>query len=111
MQSLRPPPDNLTDHFRQRVRRKVAKNRTITLNGQLFEAPVALIGHQVELLYRNYSPDPVEIVFKQRSYGMGRPVQVHVNCSVKRDKNHHTQLVSASTLQQYRGGNLFGKER
>jgi len=25
--------------------------------------------------------------------------------------NHHTQIVSADTLQHYRGGNLFGKER
>jgi hypothetical protein len=72
MKCLRPAPDNLTDHFRQRVRRKVAKDRTITLNGRLFEAPVALIGQQVELLYHNHRPDQVEVIFKQRSYGMAR---------------------------------------
>jgi len=108
---LRAAPDDLTDHFRQRVRRKVAKDRTITLDGQLFEAPVALIGRQVELLYHTQRPDQVEVIFKQRSYGMARPVQLHVNCRVKRDKNHHTQIVSADTVQHYRGGNLFGKER
>ena len=111
MKCLRPVPDNLTDHFRQRVRRKVAKDRTITLNGRLFEAPVALIGQPVELLFHNHRPDQVEVIFKQRSYGMARAVQLHVNCRVKRDKNHHTQLVSADPVQHYRGGNLFGKER
>lgn len=107
LQCLRPAPQNLKDHFRQRARRRVARDRTITLNGRLFEAPVALIGRQVELLYHNHSPDQVEVLFKQRSYGMARPVHLHVNCRVKRDKNRHTQITSAEVLKKYRGGNLL----
>ncbi len=111
LQCLRTAPANLSDHFRQRARRKVAKDRTITLNGQLFEAPVALIGQRVELRYHHHRPEEVEVIFKQQSYGRARPVQLHVNCRVKRDKNSHTQIVSSAPIQAYRGGNLFGKER
>lgn len=107
LQCLRPAPANLKDYFRQRARRRVAKDRTITLNGRLFEAPVALIGQQVELLYHNQAPDQVEIVFEQRSYGMARPVNLHVNCRVKRDKNRQTQITSAQQHQTYRGGKLL----
>ena len=107
LQCLRPAPDNLKDHFRQRARRRVAKDRTITLNGRLFEAPVALIGRQVELLYHNHSPEQVEILFKQRSYGMAHSVHLHVNCRVKRDKNRHTQITPGDPQHTYRGGNLL----
>jgi transposase InsO family protein len=107
LQCLRPAPDNLKDHFRQRARRRVAKDRTITLNGRLFEAPVALIGRQVELLYHNHSPEQVEILFKQRSYGMAHSVHLHVNCRVKRDKNRHTQITPGNPQHTYRGGNLL----
>ena len=48
---LRGAPDNLHDHFRKLARRKVNKDRTITLNGNLYEGPVPLIGKRVELLY------------------------------------------------------------
>lgn len=107
LQCLRPAPQNLKDHFRLRTRRRVAKDRTVTLNGRLFEAPVALIGQQVELLYHNHSPDQVEVIFKQQSYGMARPVHLHVNCRVKRDKNRNAQITSADQVQTYRGGKLL----
>lgn len=107
LQCLRPAPDNLNDHFRQRVRRRVAKDRTVTLDGRLFEAPVALIGQQVELLYHPNRPDQVEVIFKQRSHGMARLVHLHVNCRVKRDKNHHAQIISQEPVLTYRGGKLL----
>ena len=50
LQCLRAAPDNLHDYFRIVVRRKVNKDRSITLNGRLYEGPVALIGKRVELL-------------------------------------------------------------
>ena len=62
MQCIRAAPDNLSDHFRCIARRRVAKDRTITLNGQLFEAPVALIGQRVDLLYHPDRPQKVEVL-------------------------------------------------
>jgi len=56
----RPAPDNLSDHFRTVVRRRVFKDRTVTINGLLFEAPVALIGQRVDLFYHPDRPRKVD---------------------------------------------------
>jgi hypothetical protein len=83
----------------------VAKDRTITLNGRLYEAPVALIGRQVELLYHADDPDRVEIRWAQKSYGIASPVNLYVNCRVKRDKNSNVNI--SADPATYRGGRLF----
>ena len=88
MECLRAAPDNLPDFFRKAARRKVAKDRTISLAGRLYEAPVALIGKQVALLYHADQPDKVEVRYQQLSYGFLRLVDLHVNARVKRDKKH-----------------------
>jgi transposase InsO family protein len=81
---LRPVPRDLEDHFRKRARRRVAKDRTVALDGRLYEAPVALIGHQIVLLYHTHDPARVEAHYQGRTYGMLRPVDLHVNCRVRR---------------------------
>lgn len=94
MECLRAAPENLKDHFRLIARWKVAKDRTVTLDGNLFEAPVGLIGQRVDLLYHKDSPKKVEVRWQQKSYGYLTPVDLHVNCRVKRDKNNRPQLSS-----------------
>ena len=94
MECIRPAPDNLSDHFRAVARRRVAKDRTVTLNGRLFEAPVVLIGQRVDLLYHPDRPRKVEVVLSSKSYGYLQPVDLAVNCRVKRDKNNHAQIAS-----------------
>jgi len=103
---IRKAPKNLKDHFRKAVHRTVAKDRTITLDGNLLEAPVALIGKRVLLLYHEHTPRTVEVFFKQTSYGLLVPVDLHVNCRVKRDRNKNTELKSASPTD-YKGGGLW----
>ena len=103
MECLRPAPDNLSDHFRTVARRRVAKDRTITLNGHLFEAPVPLIGQRVELLYHPDRPRKVEVVLSNKSYGFLQPVDLAVNCRIKRDKNSHTKITGEDL------GNKSGK--
>jgi hypothetical protein len=56
MECLRAAPADLKDYFRKNARRRVAKDRTITLNGKLYEAPVTLIGKQVLLLFHENQP-------------------------------------------------------
>lgn len=85
-------PNNLKDHFRARARRRVAKDRTVTLDGRLYEAPVSLIGQQVELFFHPQDPECVEIRFQQQSYGILRLVNLAVNCRVKRDRNSQIQI-------------------
>jgi transposase InsO family protein len=92
MECLRPAPEDLREHFRIVVRRSVAKDRTVTINGRLFEAPVALVGKRIDLLYHKEKPQQVEARLKNHSYGLLRPVDLAVNCKVKRDRNRNTQI-------------------
>jgi transposase InsO family protein len=108
---LRQAPDNLHDYFRKLARRKVNKDRTITLNGLLFEAPVALIGKRVELLYHESKPVQVEVKYQNQSFGMLCPVNLNVNCRVKRDKNNNPQIHVNTGLGQYGGGKLWTSKR
>jgi len=105
MHCLRGAPDNLMDHFRTTVRRRVNKDRSVIVNRRLYEAPVALIGKRVEILYHEDAPELVEIRCQGKSYGLLRQVDLHVNSRVKRDKNGQVELVSDSTGS---GGLLWG---
>ncbi len=109
MECLRPAPDNLKDHFRKAARRKVAKDRTVSLDGKIFEAPVPLIGKQVTLLFHPEEPDRAEVLFKGQSYGFLVPVNLAVNCRAKRDRNNNLQVESSDSPRQYKGGSLWGK--
>jgi transposase InsO family protein len=109
MECLRPAPDNLKDHFRKAARRKTARDRTISLNGRIFEAPVPLIGKQVTVLYHEEEPDRAEVFYKGQSYGFLVPVNLAVNCRAKRDKNNNVQVESSDKPQNYKGGSLWGK--
>jgi transposase InsO family protein len=92
MQCLRPAPENLKDYFRIVARRTVAKDRTVTLDGRLYEAPVSLIAKRIDLLYHKSDVGRVEARLNNQSYGFLRPVDLAVNCRVKRDRNRNTQI-------------------
>jgi len=106
LECLRLAPQNLRDFFRQTARRRVAKDRTISLNGKLFEAPVALIGQQVNLRYHEAELERVEVFSGQQSYGLLVPVNLQVNSRVKRDKDSRLVLESAWE-SAYQGGALW----
>ncbi len=106
LECIRKAPKNLKDHFRKAVYRRVFKDRTITLCGRLFEAPVALIGKRVLLLYHENEPEKVEVFFNQISYGLLVVVDLHVNCRVKRDKYDSTKIESDNS-SVYQGGDLW----
>jgi transposase InsO family protein len=110
MHCLRSCPANLKDYFRKVARRTVSKDRSITLNGRLYEAPVALIGKRVELLYHESEPENVEVKYQSKSFGMIRQVNLHVNCRVKRDKNNNPQIQGAENLTKYQGGKLLSQK-
>lgn len=108
MQCIRPAPKDLKEHFRKNARRKVAKDRTISLHGRLFEAPVGLIGKQVALLYHDNEPERVEVFFNQKSYGFLTLVNLNVNCRVKRVDNQILEISPSDTSQNYKSGGLWG---
>jgi len=108
MECLRPAPDDLGDHFRKAARRKVARDRTISLGGRIFEAPVPLIGKQVTVLFHPEEPERAEVLFKGKSYGFLVPVNLAVNCRAKRDKNNNVRIESSEAGEDYKGGSLWG---
>jgi putative transposase len=84
---VRAAPKDLQDHFRQQVRRRVAKDRTVALAGRLYQAPIALIGKQITLLYHPHDPARIEARHEGKSYGMLTAVDLNVNCHVQREKD------------------------
>jgi len=110
MHCLRSAPENLKDYFRKVALRKVAKDRTITLNGSIYEAPVALIGKRVELLYHQTDPQGIEVRYKNKSFGMLRTVDLAVNYRVKRDKNNNPQIHDTKSTRSYRSGKLWSSK-
>ena len=89
------------------------KDRTISLDGRLYEAPVPLIGRTATLLYRESDPARVELLYDGASYGMLIPLDVHVNVRVKRAR----QAVEIIPEREYaeekdrrRNGQVFGRE-
>jgi len=119
---IRPAPKNLIDYFRNTVLRKVDKDRTVSLDGRLYEAPLGLIGKTVQLKYHNSEPERIEVLFEEKSYGFLSPLNLQVNSRVRRNSGRDTELVPDEESSQnkqdpsppdgrYRGGKLFGQER
>lgn len=105
---VREAPKDLEDYFRIRVVRKVDKDRTVSLGGRLYEAPVHLIGKMVSLLYHEHDPSRVEVFLNNTSSGMLVPLDVNVNCRVRRHRALEL-LPDEKDVTRYEGGKLFGK--
>jgi putative transposase len=110
MECLRAAPAELKDYFRKHARRRVAKDRTITLNGKLYEAPVGLIGKQVSLLFHDGQPDRIEVTHNRKSYGFLTPLDLHIKARVKRNRDSGTDVLSDKT-SKYLGGKLWSKRK
>ena len=114
---MREAPKDLDDHFRLRVQRKVDKDRTVSLGGRLYEAPVHLIGRVVTLLYHEDDPARIEVFSEGVSQGMLVPLDLHVNCRIRR-RQHLVELVypppqisEQEPERKYEGGKLFGERK
>jgi transposase InsO family protein len=83
----RTAPADLEDHFRKEVRRRVTKDRTVSINSRLYEVPTKFIGEQLQLLFHEDRPDRVEIFYKGTSYGFLVPLDLNLNSTVKREQN------------------------
>ncbi|MDO3377066.1 DDE-type integrase/transposase/recombinase [Geoalkalibacter halelectricus] len=90
LELIRKPPIDLDDHFRKEVRRRVNKDRSVSIDGRCFEAPTRLIGEQVSLLFHEETPTRVEIVLRGEPQGFLVPLDPHINAAVGRDQNNKT---------------------
>jgi len=111
---LREAPRDLDDAFRLQAVRRVDRDRTVSLHGRLYEAPVALIGKMLTLLYHPEDPGRVEACYEGRSQGMLVMLDLHVNCRVRRQssrvdlKEPHAEAPDEDPETKYAGGRLFG---
>jgi transposase InsO family protein len=104
--AIRIAPDNLERYFRKVARRTVRNDRTVALSDKLYEAPVALIGKQVQLLFQPHDPELIEIMFQEKTYGYLKLVDANVNYRVSRANKGRTELI-VNPDNSYSGGNLF----
>ncbi|MBF0566091.1 MAG: Mu transposase C-terminal domain-containing protein [Nitrospirae bacterium] len=96
--------------------RKVDKDKTVTLMGRVYEAPVQLMEKTVTLFYHEENLERIEVFFKNESCGFLVPLNPHVNSRVRRN-NVTTEIVPKDNRNDnladndYRGGKLFERER
>ncbi len=79
---LRVAPQNLKGVFRSHLKRKVTKDRTVSVYSKLYEAPVGLAGKTVELLFDN-DDNKIEVFYKEKSYGYLHVLDLQVNYRIK----------------------------
>lgn len=105
---IREAPKGLEDYFRIRTVRRVDKDRTVSLSGRIYEAPVELIGKMATLLYHESDPARVEVFFNNTSYGMLIPLDLAINYRIRRGRCTAVEMVPGEKVMKYEGGKVFG---
>ena len=106
MKCVRPAPGDLINYFRMVQFRSVKKDRTIRLNGTVFEVPVELIDLKIEAKYHPETPYDVEVYFDGRSYGKAVLLDKSVNFRIGR--NNRVSTTEKET--KIESGKLFHPE-
>jgi len=104
--NIKAAPSDLENYFRKLARRTVKNDRTIAFKDKLYEAPLELIGKQIQLIYHDHELDSIEVRFNGKSYGILRLVDAHVNYRISRHKKNQTELIPTESAN-YSGGILF----
>ena len=86
--AIRSAPEDIDDYFRSMAVRRVRKDRTVSLDGRMYEAPTELIGRKVNLLFLNDDRDRIEVHYQGKSYGFLSSLDIHVNLHVRRERNN-----------------------
>ncbi|MFH2120313.1 MAG: Mu transposase C-terminal domain-containing protein, partial [Pseudomonadota bacterium] len=112
---LREAPKDLNDYFRLQTTRKVDRDRTVSLNGMIYEAPIPLIDKTITLLYHQGDSARIEAFHEGLSHGMLVPLDMKINCRVRREHSIVNLLPPAQNQEaqddqpRYTGGKLFGE--
>jgi transposase InsO family protein len=78
--------DDIDDLFLHEERRKVAKDRTVSLHSVIYEVDATLVDESVVLRYDPTRPGrPLQVWFKGAFVQNAKAVDVHANCFVKRE--------------------------
>lgn len=92
---------DLADVFLCAAERKVQKDRTVSLNGVVYEVDAALVGEKVTLRFDPDAPPerPVQVCHAGKRIALASPVQTYANCFVKRDRPSWTLTSDAPAPQ------------
>jgi transposase InsO family protein len=105
-EDIRMPDSNVGELFLTEQRRRVQKDRTVTLDGVAFEVDAALVGDHVLLRYdpaRKPDKRTVEVWHQGRRVEVAKRVDVLANCFVKRHnvtRQLHMSDAGAHTLPE-----------
>jgi hypothetical protein len=92
---------DLDDLFLFEAKRKVRKDRTVSLDGTVYEVDAALVGETVTLRFDPAaSPGrPLQVCHLGRPSGLARPLDTYINCFVKRERPSRTLSADAPAPQ------------
>jgi len=93
---MRMAPPDAAECFRIDKKRKVARDRTVTLDGVAYEVDAALIGRSVTLRFdasRKPRERTVEVLYEDKHVQHVRPLDTYANCFVKRHNSHGETVV------------------
>ena len=85
-----PGPDlDLDDLFLFEAKRRVMKDRTVSLHGRLYEVDAILVGHSITLRYDPQAPAsrPLQVRHDGRRAGEATRLDAYANTAVKRDRS------------------------
>ncbi|MGH8608549.1 MAG: Mu transposase C-terminal domain-containing protein [Gammaproteobacteria bacterium] len=87
--------------FRFEAKRKVQKERTVSLNGVVYEVDGALVGQNVTLRYDAAAPPgrPIEVWHPQQPDALARPLDTYANCFVTRRRPSGTATADTPSLR------------
>ncbi len=79
---------DLDEVFLFEAKRKVQKDRTVSLNGVVYEVEAALVGETVALRYDPAAPPgrPIQVCHPGQPIQLAKPVDLYANCFVKRQR-------------------------
>ena len=82
------PTTDLDDLFLFEAKRRVMKDRTLSLHGRLYEVDALLVGHTVTLRYDPHAPPsrPLAVVHDGRPAGLATVLDAYANTTVKRHR-------------------------
>jgi len=86
------PTVDLAELFLFEAKRKVQKDRTVSLNGVVYEVDAALVGETVTLRFDPSAPPqrPLQVCHQGQVCRLARVVETYTNCFVKRERPSRT---------------------
>lgn len=102
---VRLPDAAIGECFLFEQRRKVAKDRTVSLDGVLYEVDAVLVGETVILRYDpSKKRRPLQVWHDGKPFGLAAPVDAYANCFVKRSSSMARLEVEGPSPNEPAGG-------